>query len=160
MHNQALRIAMSVSPDLRLRILGANERIVRRNAAIITQAKNLARVIVELLRPVLVMALAHRQEQITVEENYPSAVVEAVFRECVGGENALAVDHFVVAEAEAIHHGRAALAGSSRIADIDPPIFRVLGMECDIVKSSILTGQCGGTVSVVNAGVGADQSFG
>jgi hypothetical protein len=33
-------------------------------------------------------------------------------------------------------------------------------MECDVVKSSILTGQGGGTVGVVNAGVGADQSFG
>src|SRR5580704_2351710 len=159
-HNQALRIAMSVAPDLRLRILGANERIVGRNAAIIAQAKNLTRVIVELLRPVLVMALANRQEQITIEENHPSAVVEAIFRECVGGENALAVDHFVVAEAEAVHHGCAALAGAGRIAEIDPTIFQVLGMECDVVKSSILTGQGGGTVGVVNAGVGADQSFG
>src|SRR4029077_15007981 len=102
MHNQALRIAMSVAPDLRLRILGANERIVRRNAAIIAQAKNLAGVIVELLRPVLVMALANRQEQITVEKTHPSAVVEAIFRECVGSENALAVDEFVVAQAEAV----------------------------------------------------------
>jgi hypothetical protein len=54
--NQALRVAMSVGPDFRFRVLFSYERIVGWNAAVVAQAKDFAGVIGKLLGPVLMMA--------------------------------------------------------------------------------------------------------
>src|SRR5580692_2040792 len=141
MDDQALRIAVAIAPYLRLRIFSTDERIVGRYAAILAQAKNLAGIIVELLRPVLMMALAEGKKQIAVEKNHASAVMEAIFRVCVCCEEALAVDHLVVAQAEAIDHGCAAFARPGGITQVDPSIFRVVRMQRDVMESGVLTSQ-------------------
>ncbi len=90
---------MSVAPDLRFRVFGADEGLSA-DAAIVAQAKDLAGVIIEFLGAVLVMALANGKKKIAVEENHASAVVEAIFRVCISGEDALAYHQFIVAQGE------------------------------------------------------------
>src|SRR6267154_5040486 len=158
--HQPLRVAMSVTPDLRSRVFCSNERIVGWNCAVIAQAKDLAGVISKLLRAVLMMALAKCEEQIAVQEGHASAVMEAIFGIGVGREDPLAIDKLVFPQVVAVRAVGAALARSFGITEVDPAILRVIGMQRDIVKSRILPGQGRRAVGVVNAGIGADQRLG
>ena len=67
MEREALRIAVAVAPDLGLRARSADERIIRRNRAVGSDANDLADVVGEILRLVArTEVIAHGQEQIVV----------------------------------------------------------------------------------------------
>src|SRR5688572_28762097 len=68
--DEALRVAMAVAPDLRARALATDERVVRRHAAVVVEAQDLALVVRQVLRRVGFevalgrrLAIAGRQEE-------------------------------------------------------------------------------------------------
>ena len=87
MNRQALHVAMAVAPDFRPRAGAGHERIVRRHAAVVVQADDLAVMVGEVLRRMRFevafrrhLPIAERQEQeaVLVERDLAAVVVPAL----------------------------------------------------------------------------------
>src|ERR1700704_2587525 len=95
MEREALRIAVAVAPDFRLRAWSADERIVRRHRAVRPDANELAEMIGEVLRLVAAAeVIARGQEQIVVARLRDAAAEVVAARE----RTVLAEDHLDVVE--------------------------------------------------------------
>ena len=139
---QAVRIPMAVAEDLRQRACAPDERIVRRNAAVVTDAQDLAVVVVEclrlhplavVLRSVAAVAVAvadgHIQGAVAPEQH--AARVRAVALPGVRDEDFLEVHERVARELAAADGNRVAARPVFRVRQIDQPILRKAWMQRD-----------------------------
>ena len=140
MQRRALDVAVAVAPDLRHRVLAADERIVVGHRAVRRDAHDLADVVAEVLRLLRMRAvIAQRQEQIVVRRLHdPAAEVPATRRRAVLAEDDFHVFQPVAGQPRARHRGVPA-AALMRLgeAEIDGLVLREIAVERDVVQPAL-----------------------
>src|SRR6188768_2343974 len=141
MYRGALRIAMAVRPDLRLRIVSADEGIVRRLAPIAHQPNDLSLVTRQVLGPFGAATLAQRDEEMPVgRKREPRAEVRPASRLRELAEDDGDVAQTALAELRARDGGP--IAPLARFAEGEPDraVGREVGIEHHIEEPALSIG--------------------
>src|SRR5262245_34089572 len=142
MEGEPLRVAVAVAPDRRVRSRAPDERVVLGDAPVRHHAVDLARGERQALRLVLHAAVAARVEEVALAVAREStAVMSVTAAEDTGGGlvDELLVDPGSVAHVAAHdrRHRDAPLA-LDRVAQVDPAVLRVVGVECYVQEPAVL----------------------
>src|SRR5690606_24202967 len=151
MEREALRIAVTVAPDLGQCAVLSDERVVLWDAAVVVETQDLALVAAEILGGMILdvlheavrneafHAVADRQEQVSLAvESHAAAEVAGPIVPRLGDEDLLDVLEAIVHEARAADRGRAEVAFTGvRVAEVDDLIRFEVGMQHDVVQAAL-----------------------
>ena len=145
MYRQRLRIAVTVTPDFRLRAVAADERIVARCGTVRRDADDFAEMVGEILRLVArAVVITERDEQVAVGcLRDPAAIMVAGRRRSLLPEDDLDVAQArlcAVVEFSARDRGAATTVHALGVAEIERRVVREISIERDIEQSALSGG--------------------
>ena len=115
------------------------------------ETNNLAGMIREFLRPVLVVSITNSDKEVVSNENHPASVVKAIFRICIRSEDPFSIDNPCSVEPEAIYDRCTSFQLTERIANVNPAIVRIVGMKREVEQTRVFSRQGGWTCRIVHS---------
>jgi hypothetical protein len=138
MQGRALDVAIAEREDLGPRAGALRERVVGGHAPVVVQAQDLAGVVVEALRAVLLAAVAERHEEVTLAVEYQfRAEMAPAARFRLHSEDRLHLDEAIPREPRARNFGADARAVACRVREIDPAVLGESRVERDVEQSAL-----------------------